>query len=419
MMNENNSESDSIERQLLDARHEKGVSLPDVHRATGVSASVLAGLESGAFDIVEPVFTRLALSAYVDYLGLDKQAILSQYDERCGAVMQRVPVDVVSPSPQPAPRATAALDVGALRVVAIAAGALVLLLLVIALVDDEEDRDTEEVARVMQQAVPVGARARPPVSAAASAEPAQTERDRPPTDVQLAQVPKSDADAEVQTAVEAESAERVAEVEAVIEATPVSDEETVAEVAPVMGEATTLENAPIAEAAGAADAEVEATIEALPASDGTVAFVAEGGAETGGSPDGEGTVLSAVVEGREQNAAVVEERGVLSDGLQAVDSGELVLQIEAIDSTWVQVKWDESGLFDAIVPPGSVHRWQARDAFIVHSGRAHGLRYTFQGELLGKGALGEATKVLRFRADSSGVVLLDRQFQPLSSDAQP
>ena len=97
----------------------------------------------------------------------------------------------------------------------------------------------------------------------------------------------------------------------------------------------------------------------------------------------------------------------------------LVLQIEAVDSTWVQVRWDESGLFDAIVPPGRKYSWKARDSFTVHSGKAHGMRYTFQGEVLGNGSLGDPNRVLRFLANAEGVMLLGPDFEPLSSSLQP
>ena len=51
------------------------------------------------------------------------------------------------------------------------------------------------------------------------------------------------------------------------------------------------------------------------------------------------------------------------------------------------------------------------------SGRAHGLRYRFNDKLLGNGQLGEATKVLRFRANSDGIEFLGLNFVPLTSDA--
>ena len=96
----------------------------------------------------------------------------------------------------------------------------------------------------------------------------------------------------------------------------------------------------------------------------------------------------------------------------AVDS-LLLLEVEAVDSTWVQVRWDGNRLFEGIVPRGERRSWQARDYFTVHSGRPHGLRYRFQNRLLGEGRLGDPTKHLRFRASSTGVTLLGPDLQPL------
>jgi hypothetical protein len=122
-------------------------------------------------------------------------------------------------------------------------------------------------------------------------------------------------------------------------------------------------------------------------------------------------------------AAVVEAGTTDVDGAvvapAAIEDGLLLLEVEAVDSTWVQVNWDRSGYFQGIVPRGETRRWQAKDFFRVHSGRAHGLRYTFQGQLLGDGLFGEATKVLRFSATSESVNLLGADLKPLETAAQP
>ena len=99
------------------------------------------------------------------------------------------------------------------------------------------------------------------------------------------------------------------------------------------------------------------------------------------------------------------------------------LEVEAVDSTWVQIRWDGSGIFEGTVPRGERRLWQARKFFLVRSGRAHGLRYWFQGQLLGDGRLGDPTRVLRFRAGEEGITLLGPDLQPLNTppdaDDQP
>jgi S1-C subfamily serine protease len=101
-----------------------------------------------------------------------------------------------------------------------------------------------------------------------------------------------------------------------------------------------------------------------------------------------------------------------------VSSDLLTLEVEAIDSTWVEIKWDVSGYFQGVIPRGEKRIWHAHDNISVHSGRAHGARYWFQGHLLGKnhgGRLGKATSVLRFRADATGAWLLGENLLPLET----
>ncbi|MEW6751942.1 MAG: RodZ domain-containing protein [Candidatus Latescibacterota bacterium] len=83
----------------------------------------------------------------------------------------------------------------------------------------------------------------------------------------------------------------------------------------------------------------------------------------------------------------------------------LRLSVEAVDTTWVQVTWDDGGRFRGTLPPGARRTWQTRDQFQVVAGKAHGLRYWFQGQLLAEGRLGRPDQVLRFRASRSGVQL--------------
>jgi hypothetical protein len=88
----------------------------------------------------------------------------------------------------------------------------------------------------------------------------------------------------------------------------------------------------------------------------------------------------------------------------------------------VQIRWDGGGKFEGTIPRGERRRWEASDHFLVLSGRAHGLRYWLDDQLLGDGQLGEATEVLRFRATTDGIEFLGPNFQPLpdaAAAAQP
>lgn len=105
----------------------------------------------------------------------------------------------------------------------------------------------------------------------------------------------------------------------------------------------------------------------------------------------------------------------------AADDSVLVLEIEAVDSTWVLIRWDNGGEFEATVPPGFKRRWETGNHFFVHSGRPHGIRYRFQGELLGSGYLGSPSRVLRFKASKEGVTLLgtDPELPAPAADSSP
>ncbi|MYC73008.1 MAG: hypothetical protein F4X17_20085 [Gemmatimonadetes bacterium] len=108
---------------------------------------------------------------------------------------------------------------------------------------------------------------------------------------------------------------------------------------------------------------------------------------------------------------------------QTTEPVPVVLELEARDSTWVQVRWDDAAEnFEAIVPPGERHRFEARDHFVVISTRPHGLSYWLDGQLLGNGQLGHPDQVLHFRAAADGIEFLTLDSQPSAreaSDAQP
>ena len=85
----------------------------------------------------------------------------------------------------------------------------------------------------------------------------------------------------------------------------------------------------------------------------------------------------------------------------------------------MQISWDDSNKFEGHIPSGELRRFEASDHFLVWAGRAHSVRYWLDGELLGDGQLGEATKVLRFRASADGLEFLGPNFQPLTGNTPP
>jgi len=98
----------------------------------------------------------------------------------------------------------------------------------------------------------------------------------------------------------------------------------------------------------------------------------------------------------------------------AIVLAPLVLQVDAVDSTWIQVQWDDDDGVVEIVPSGEQRTWGAQRFFMVRAGRAHGVHFHFQGQLLGNGRLGDPTKVLRFHASAGGVQLLGPDLEPIA-----
>ncbi|MBT6144719.1 MAG: hypothetical protein HOH74_04775, partial [Gemmatimonadetes bacterium] len=65
------SEERSLSEELRTAREGRGETLEQVHQRTGIALTILRELEEGEYNVVEPVYARLAINHYATYLGLD------------------------------------------------------------------------------------------------------------------------------------------------------------------------------------------------------------------------------------------------------------------------------------------------------------------------------------------------------------
>jgi cytoskeletal protein RodZ len=74
----------SVASQLRQAREEKGQTLEEAHKGSGVSLNGLVDLESGTCDAVEPVYARFALRSYALYLGLEVEPLEKLFDAQFG-----------------------------------------------------------------------------------------------------------------------------------------------------------------------------------------------------------------------------------------------------------------------------------------------------------------------------------------------
>ncbi|MBM3279584.1 MAG: DUF4115 domain-containing protein, partial [Candidatus Handelsmanbacteria bacterium] len=101
--------------------------------------------------------------------------------------------------------------------------------------------------------------------------------------------------------------------------------------------------------------------------------------------------------------------------LAAPAAGELVLELEVVEPTWVRIRWDKGEFLETMLQPGDNRRLQANTQFLVWAGNSKGLRYRFQGRPVEEVHQSDPSQTVRFRATKTGVSLLDREtFDQLS-----
>ena len=314
------SERQSIAEQLRHARQQQEMTLEQVQQKTGLTANLLEDLESNRFDLVEPVYIRMALRTYAEHFGLDADALITQYNQERGLLVKPVKSKISLP-----PAAVRQADPfiawrGMGLVVALVIAALLLLFFFFGRELVENYRQTG------QWQLPVFGR--------------PTLQPSPASLGDLQEVASTAANVAEGQAVEGEG-------EVMFGASPVSPFEAAGGRLPAV---------PIDESAS--------------------------------------------------------EPGLLSD------DSLLILEVEAVDSTWVEIRGDSQLLFQGVLPQGVRQRWETREAFVLWSGRSQGLRYWFQGEMLDMGQLAGAGPVVRFTASREGIVLLDAEFRPQSSSGR-
>lgn len=391
------SEEQSLSVQLRSAREQRGTSIEDIQRRTGLSANVLRGLESDRFDVVEAVFTRMTLRDYAAHLGLDVDALLAQYDREAGRFVKPVRKPPIPLPPPPAKGARSPLDTATLRWIGLAAAALIMLFLIYLFFIHEPDPPRSGFTP-----------SDPPLSGAYEGR--STPAPTPPRD-QRTIASRSTAPDEQTLTVAAgsqppsgESAANPSAAAAVPQTAPPTAPDT----------ADREEASPI-------DAGETAALSAIPESRGTSPATPGDAASAAVANTGEMVLPAAtgapVPKTSDASASPIRSTPAAADSL-------LSLEVEAVDDTWVEITGDSRVLFQGILPQGERRRWTTGEVFHVHSGRAHGLRYWFQDRLLSNGRLGDPTQVLRFRASRTGVTLLDADLQPLEElspgpDQQP
>ena len=87
-----------IGSSLREARMRRGLELSDVERDTRIRTRYLTALEEERFDVLPgPAYAKGFLRTYADFLGLDAQQFVDEYntrfappDEPAGAVPERI-----------------------------------------------------------------------------------------------------------------------------------------------------------------------------------------------------------------------------------------------------------------------------------------------------------------------------------------
>ena len=313
----------TIGEELSAIRQARGLELEEIQRQSGVSLSVLQGIEAGELDVVEPVFVRLALKAYAEHLDLDPEPFLSRFDQQYGRIMQARsrPVVVLS---QPTPRRSRK----PLIVIGAAIGTCCVLAVAFFYFFDDKQTPTQETETPTQET--------------------ETPTQETETPTQAIETPTQETE------------------------TPTQAIETPTQTAHVSSQS---------------------------------------------QPPATPSDSSA------QSSAELAEPPATGAAAQTTEPVPVVLELEARDSTWVQIRWDDAAEnFETIVPPGERHRFEARDHFVVLSTRPHGASYWLNGQLLGNGQLGDPSQVLYFRAAAAGIKFLRLDSSPSAGeapDAQP
>ena len=410
-------EQQSISQILRAAREQRGLDTDTVYRQTGISLPVLQGMENDHLDIIEPVFARMALQAYAEYLGMDAEPLINRFNQEHGPAISPTPVSL-----QPVSTATTGPQLPlppistTLRTIGLGVCALLLLVLAISFFGGSDRPKTA-------QALP------PEPTPVIKSSPEQEQRKKPATEMARIATPLATAVSEAPRTVEQRdltstenSAQQTPQQQA---PTPQQNTQAAVQETPLANTIDpAIEPMPLVSAAtansrvGIADRETDTSTDPTTntSSNTQTRLVDPAPTATPAQPT-EGADLSGSAPSTSPPIGLDRASQKPSSVAQLSPSSGLVLEVEALDSTWLYIRWDDKRTFRGIVPRGERRRFEADDHFLVLSGRAHGLHYRLNDKLLGNGQLGEATKVLRFRANSDGIEFLGPNFAPLTSDA--
>ena len=366
----------SIQKQLVDARENLGFDVNYVQSITGISTVVLEGFEAGNFDVVEPVFSRLALRTYADFLELDVEDLLSDLEMVLG---EKDKQNIGNSSKEEKSRdAVGSFPFFWLFIVFSILSATVFFFILFSNTGPQSsslspvDNNTE--SYIANQ---IGINK-------SSLEVVKVEDDRmfltKETDSDLFATPKLLKEDSISSAVvKMTEKERTVSVHSFGDQAENSERsELVSKVALKLDSTST-------------SSEIHLDMEIS----------------------------------QPQNAESLKfSMNTIPIGIEAVArnrsySDSLSLVLRAVDTTWVRVEWGDGDFFESIMLPEEQKRFSSTDSFFVHAGKPHGIIYYFNGELLTRSEIGEPNRVLRFRADNNSITIIDSKFKPLRTFVKP
>ena len=383
----------SISEALRRGREERGESLEQVQQRLGVSLKILEGIEAGQFDVVEPIYARLAVWHYAEHVGLSGDAMDARFEQEIGLPEEPVVMRADQSAPVPVAASPAWVSLLERQPLSRLVGAAILLvaIIVVAIVLLREEAPSQSYQQSEYLSSPLASEAPQETRSAQEATP-----DSPGTNREPAQ----DLDA-------AQPNTAVAVADAVVpEVTRPPETQT----ADTQTQDTQTQDTQAAASGGQTEVVSGQETETPPA-DALARQVAATG-RAGQAPQDDPNPTQA------QNPTKVTVAADTALGASPVvlDTADaIVLEARAIDSTWVQVQWDGVDGIEEIIPKGENRHWFANQFFMVRAGRAHGVHFRLQGSLLGAGRLGDATKVLRFRGVTDGYQMLGPELEPLGS----
>ena len=366
----------NIQNQLVDARESLGFDINYVQSITGISTVVLEGFEAGNFDVVEPVFSRLALRTYADFLGLDVEDLLSDLEMIFGEKDKPNIGNFLEA--EKSRDAIGSFSFFPLFIVFSILSAIVFFFVAFSNTGQQSlssvSVDNTESDIVNQIGI-----------------------NKPPLEI---------------VNVEDDRSFPIKAADSYLFATSkLHKEDPISSAVVKMTEKERIESV---NSFGSQTEDSERS--------GLVSKVSLKSDSTRTSSE---IYVDMGINSKPQNV----ERPNLSvntttGGIEAVPrnrsySDTLSLVLIAVDTTWVRVEWGDAKFFESLMLPEQQKRFSSTDSFFVHAGKPHGIIYYFNGGLLTRTEIGESNRVLRFRADNNGITTIDSKLKPLRTFVKP